>query len=68
MTSHGHALIVVDMQNGFCHPEGSFPRIGLGLEGADAAVRNAAIAVKQARVTVGKSPEGAELCQAMGAR
>jgi ureidoacrylate peracid hydrolase len=45
----GHALIVVDMQNGFCHPEGSFPRIGLGLEGADAAVRNAAIAVKQAR-------------------
>ncbi len=49
MTSHGRALIVVDMQNGFCHPEGSFPRIGLGLEGADAAVRNAAIAVKQAR-------------------
>jgi ureidoacrylate peracid hydrolase len=45
----GLALIVVDMQNGFCHPEGSFPRIGLGLEGADAAVRNAAIAVKQAR-------------------
>jgi ureidoacrylate peracid hydrolase len=49
MTSHGRALIVVDMQNGFCHPEGSFPRIGLGLEGANAAVRNAAIAVKQAR-------------------
>jgi ureidoacrylate peracid hydrolase len=49
MTSHGRALIVVDMQNGFCHPEGSFPRIGLGLEGADAAVRSAAIAVKQAR-------------------
>ena len=49
MTSHGRALIVVDMQNGFCHPEGSFPRIGLGLDGADAAVRNAAIAVKQAR-------------------
>jgi ureidoacrylate peracid hydrolase len=45
----GLALIVVDMQNGFCHPEGSFPRIGLGLEGADTAVRNAAIAVKQAR-------------------
>jgi ureidoacrylate peracid hydrolase len=47
--AEGLALIVVDMQNGFCHPEGSFPRIGLGLEGADAAVRNAAIAVKQAR-------------------
>jgi nicotinamidase-related amidase len=49
MTAHGHALIVIDMQNGFCHPEGSFPSIGLGLEGADAAVRNAAMAVKQAR-------------------
>jgi ureidoacrylate peracid hydrolase len=49
MTSYRHALIVVDMQNGFCHPEGSFPRIGLGLEGVEAAVRNAAIAVKQAR-------------------
>jgi nicotinamidase-related amidase len=44
-----HALIVVDMQNGFCHPEGSFPSLGLGMEGVDAAVRNAAIAVKQAR-------------------
>src|SRR5215469_3920715 len=49
MTADSHALIVIDMQNGFCHPEGSFPSIGLGLEGADAAVRNAAIAVKQAR-------------------
>jgi len=43
------ALLVVDMQNGFCHPEGSFARIGLGLEGADTAVRNAAVAVGQAR-------------------
>jgi ureidoacrylate peracid hydrolase len=49
MTAQGHALIVIDMQNGFCHPEGSFPSIGLGLDGADAAVRNAAVAVKQAR-------------------
>jgi nicotinamidase-related amidase len=23
------ALLVVDMQNGFCHPDGSFPRVGL---------------------------------------
>jgi len=37
------------MQNGFCHPEGSFARIGLGLEGADTAVRNAAVAIGQAR-------------------
>ena len=43
------ALLVVDMQNGFCHPEGSFTRIGMGLEGADEAVRNAAIAIEQAR-------------------
>jgi nicotinamidase-related amidase len=43
------ALLVVDMQNGFCHPEGSFARIDMGLEGADVAVRNAAVAVSQAR-------------------
>jgi ureidoacrylate peracid hydrolase len=49
MSAQGYALIIVDMQNGFCHPEGSFPGIGLGLEGVDDAVRTAAIAVKQAR-------------------
>jgi nicotinamidase-related amidase len=43
------ALLVVDMQNGFCHPDGSFPKIGRGLEGAMDAVRNAAVAVEQAR-------------------
>src|ERR1700756_4788911 len=42
-------LIVVDMQNGFCHPEGSLPRLGMGLAGAHAALRQAAIAVRQAR-------------------
>jgi ureidoacrylate peracid hydrolase len=51
MGNSEYALLVVDMQNGFCHPEGSFSRIGLGLEGADDAVRNAAIAVKQARAS-----------------
>jgi nicotinamidase-related amidase len=49
VSADGYALIVVDMQNGFCHPEGSFPALGLGLEGVDAAVRTAAVAVKQAR-------------------
>jgi nicotinamidase-related amidase len=49
MTASGYGLLVVDMQNGFCHPDGSFPRIGRGLEGAMEAVRNAAIAVRQAR-------------------
>ena len=43
------ALIVVDLQNGFCHPEGSLPRLGLGLAGVDAAVSGAAVAVRQAR-------------------
>jgi nicotinamidase-related amidase len=43
------ALIVVDMQNGFCHPDGSLPRLGMSLAGADAAVRGAAVAVQQAR-------------------
>jgi len=49
MTADGYALLVVDMQNGFCHPDGSFPRIGRGLEGAMDAVRAAAVAVGQAR-------------------
>ena len=43
------ALLAVDMQNGFCHPNGSFSQIGMGLEGAQDAVRNAAIAVARAR-------------------
>jgi nicotinamidase-related amidase len=33
------ALLVVDMQNGFCHPDGSFPQIGRGLENAMEAVQ-----------------------------
>src|ERR1700729_2988259 len=49
MTADGYALLVVDMQNGFCHPDGSFPRIGRGLEGAMDAVANAAVAVARAR-------------------
>jgi ureidoacrylate peracid hydrolase len=43
------ALIVVDMQNGFCHPAGSLPRLGKALTGAESAVRQAAVAVRQAR-------------------
>jgi ureidoacrylate peracid hydrolase len=42
-------LIVVDMQNGFCHPEGSLPRLGAALAGAREAVANAATAVARAR-------------------
>src|ERR1700684_3978302 len=49
MASERYALLVVDMQNGFCHPDGSFPKIGRGLEGAMEAVATAATAVAQAR-------------------
>jgi len=33
-----NALLVIDMQNGFCHPDGSFPHLGMGLAAADEAV------------------------------
>jgi ureidoacrylate peracid hydrolase len=34
----GAALVVVDMQNGFCHPEGSFAKLGLDVSGLTAAI------------------------------
>jgi ureidoacrylate peracid hydrolase len=43
------ALLVIDVQNGFCHPQGSLPRLGYGLEGAAAAVERTAEAVAAAR-------------------
>jgi ureidoacrylate peracid hydrolase len=43
------ALIVVDMQNGFCHPDGSLPRLGMSLADVDRAVALSAMAVEQAR-------------------
>lgn len=49
MSNTEYALIVIDMQNGFCHPDGSHSRLGFGLEGGEWAVRNAAVAVGQAR-------------------
>jgi nicotinamidase-related amidase len=55
------ALLVVDMQNGFCHPDGSFSRLGMGLEGVGAAVRNAAVAVAQAR-PAWRPPSGPRSC------
>ena len=45
------ALLVVDVQNGFCDPGGSVARLGMGLAGVDAAVANAARAVEDARAT-----------------
>jgi ureidoacrylate peracid hydrolase len=49
MTANHRALLVIDMQNGFCHPDGSFARMDMAPEGAQEAVRNAAVAVGQAR-------------------
>lgn len=46
---NSQALIVVDVQNGFCRQEGSVPRLGFGLEGVEAAVANTAVAVADAR-------------------
>lgn len=43
------ALVVVDMQNGFCHPEGSRPRAGRRLAGLAPAMANIALAVRRAR-------------------
>jgi len=49
MTANHRALLVIDMQNAFCHPDGSFAHMDMGLEGALAAVGHAAVAVGQAR-------------------
>jgi ureidoacrylate peracid hydrolase len=43
------ALLVVDVQNGFCHPQGSLPRLGFGLEGVAVAVERTAAAVAASR-------------------
>jgi nicotinamidase-related amidase len=49
MTANHRALLVIDMQNAFCHPDGSFAQMDMGLEGALEAVAHAAVAVGQAR-------------------
>lgn len=43
------ALIVVDMQNDFCHPDGSFAKAGAGMLDIDQAVRNINTLVEAAR-------------------
>jgi len=43
------ALLVVDMQNGFCHANGSLPSLGMALADADRSVRQTPLAVEQAR-------------------
>lgn len=43
------ALLVIDVQNGFCHPRGSLARSGIALSGVAAAVARTADAVASAR-------------------
>ena len=43
------ALLVIDMQNGFCHPDGSLPSLGLSLAGVEAAVRHTADVIERTK-------------------
>jgi ureidoacrylate peracid hydrolase len=43
------ALVVIDMQNGFCHPEGSLAHVGMKLADVDRAVATTAEVVADAR-------------------
>ena len=43
------ALVVVDMQNGFCEPEGFMAKVGLGYENAAAVVEPVARLIEAAR-------------------
>ena len=43
------ALIVIDMQNGFIHPEGSLPSLGLGMPGVEAVIAENGEAIAAAR-------------------
>lgn len=45
----GTAVLVIDMQNGFCDPNGSVVRAGFGLPGIDAALVATADLVRHAR-------------------
>lgn len=43
------ALIVIDMQNGFCHPEGSFGQLGLDVGMTNAAIEGCGRLIEAAR-------------------
>ena len=47
--SSGWAVLVIDMQNGFCAPDGSLPLAGLGLPGVDDAIADTAALLREAR-------------------
>ena len=43
------ALVVIDMQNGFCHPEGSFAQMGLDIEATNRAIEGCRRLIEAAR-------------------
>lgn len=43
------ALVVIDMQNGFCHPEGSFAQLGLDIEATNRAIEGCRRLIEAAR-------------------
>ncbi|SMQ74181.1 ureidoacrylate peracid hydrolase [Plantibacter sp. VKM Ac-1784] len=45
------ALLVIDMQNGFIHPEGSLPSLGMGMPNIDSVIAENAEAIAAARTT-----------------
>ena len=49
LTRENTVLIVVDMQNGFCHPEGSFAKLGLDVTMTNAAIAGCTRLVESAR-------------------
>jgi ureidoacrylate peracid hydrolase len=49
LTLERSAVVIVDMQNGFCHPEGSFGRAGADVSGCGAAIPGCAELVEVAR-------------------
>lgn len=43
------ALLVIDMQNGFVHPEGSLPSLGMGMPNVESVIEENAAAIAAAR-------------------
>lgn len=49
LKSANTALLVIDMQNGFCHPEGSFAQLGLDIESTRGAIDGCHRLIEEAR-------------------
>lgn len=44
------ALLVIDMQNGFVHPDGSLPSLGMGMPDAESVIKENAAVIAAARL------------------